>query len=175
MLFVNPWPPYQCTTCFGSVKAVHTSSRGASNMRVMTMTGSFAELASTLAFIRASLRYSCAGGREWTELRPVASVFPLRVLDIFEMLGQTIEAPVPETSIAFQPFENRTHRVGFKMAWAPLRIATTGNQAGCFQDFQMLRHRREAHLIRLCQLLHRRVASRKAGQDPPSCGISQGE
>src|SRR5208282_3297591 len=33
---VNPFGPHHCARCFGSVHALKTSSRGASNSRVMT-------------------------------------------------------------------------------------------------------------------------------------------
>jgi hypothetical protein len=45
-------PPYHIATCFGSVMACHTSSRGASKSRVMVMIGLSAALMSMIAVIR---------------------------------------------------------------------------------------------------------------------------
>src|SRR3972149_245681 len=44
--FVNPFGPHHCATCFGSVHALNTSSRGASKTRVMTSSRSVAVMAS---------------------------------------------------------------------------------------------------------------------------------
>src|ERR1700716_2725832 len=40
MVVLKPFGPHHCTTCFGSVQAAHTNSRGASNKREMTISRS---------------------------------------------------------------------------------------------------------------------------------------
>jgi len=53
----------------------------------------------------------------------------------FEMFGQAIETPVPETSITFEPFENIPQWSALKMTGSPLSLSATGNQARGFKHF----------------------------------------
>src|SRR5690349_8143199 len=57
MVLVNPLGPHQFTTCFGSVQADHTSSRGAFMIRVMNISRSAVGLfVSLFAAIQSILR-----------------------------------------------------------------------------------------------------------------------
>src|ERR1700740_1365198 len=105
---VYPRGPHHCATRFGSVHALNTSSRGASNMRVRT--NSCCSFAMTF---------------------PVAMLF-LLFLDVAQIVIQTIKAFRPELLVVRQPIGDVLKRRGSDPAGPPLCLAAARNQAGMF-------------------------------------------
>src|SRR4030065_2733632 len=78
MVVEKPFGPHQFTTCLGLVHASHTSSRGASKVRVMTISRSAGFVESFLVF---------------------ASIFLLLCLQGLKIAIQAVETLVPELAI----------------------------------------------------------------------------
>jgi hypothetical protein len=60
------------------------------------------------------------------------------------------------------------------MAGAPLRLATAGDEAGGFKDFQVARDGGEGDVERLGKLVHRRLAEAEAGEDGAAGWVREG-
>jgi len=97
------------------------------------------------------------------------------MLHDLQIVGQAIEASVPEALIAFEPLEDISEGSGLEVAGAPLRLSATRNQARGFQHLQVLGNGRKAHVIRLGQLSHGGVAIRQSGKDSTPRGIAESE
>src|SRR5258708_2519258 len=134
VVVVKPLGPHHTLICFGSVHAFQTISRGASNMRVMTISRS--DTASLFLF--AATGFS----------------FPFLCLNFAQVRVQAIEALFPEFPVALDPAGNILERRRFEPAGTPLRLAAASDEAGGFQHLEMLRYRRKAHLERLRQVVH---------------------
>src|SRR3954462_12957757 len=76
-----PRPPHQSENDSGSVHALNTSSRGASNVRVIVMP-------------------SLVAG---------ASVISGSLLDVSQVLVEAVEAPFPQLAVALEPVERLLH------------------------------------------------------------------
>jgi hypothetical protein len=97
---VKPFGPHPCTRCFGLVHASKTSSRGASNTRVVRI-------------VRA-----CPVPRLF-----LASMLLLLGLKFREIIVQLVEAGVPEAAILFKPVVDVLEGGRLDPAWPPLRLA----------------------------------------------------
>src|SRR4051794_21568602 len=128
MVVVKPVGPHQWTTCFGSVQASHTRSRGALTTRLMTISRS-AVAVSGLIFLSAILL--------------------LLFLNFTQVILETVEALFPELTVIFDPLRDVFERLGLQAARAPLRVAAAGNESGALQHLQVLGDRGQAHLERL--------------------------
>src|ERR1700736_2349249 len=115
MVVVKPFGPHHCTRCFGSVQASKTSSRGASNMRVVTI-----------------VRVSCLVPR-----LGLASMLLLLGLKFLEIIVQPVEAGVPEAAILFKPVVDVLKAGRLDPAWPPLRLAATRDQTGALQHLEV--------------------------------------
>src|SRR5258708_38753198 len=111
--FVNPRGPHHSATRFGSVQALNTSSRGASNTRVSTN--------------------SCPSFG--TKL-PVAMLF-LLFLHVLQIFVQTVKTFGPEPLVVRQPFSDILERRGANTAWPPLRLARACYQTSVFQNLEV--------------------------------------
>src|SRR5580698_10625489 len=141
VVVVKPFGPHHCERCLGSVHAANTSSRGASNSRTpMIDRGSVS---------RSSLL--------------VAAMFPVLLLAFrlrfaglqFLQIGiEAIEALLEKAAIVLKPIVDFFQGTWLDPARPPLRLARTGDQAGSFQDLQVLGHSRHAHGERLRQISH---------------------
>ena len=60
IVFVKPFGPHHCATCFGSIHALNTSSRGALKTRVVTISRAAVLVAvgSVLLFVLVMFRFS---------------------------------------------------------------------------------------------------------------------
>src|ERR1700722_5357988 len=105
----NPRGPNHCATCFGSVHASNTSSRGASRMRVMT---SFRPEESS------------------AELLPFSAMFLLLFFQRAQVIVQAIEALLPAIAIMFHPVGDILEGPGVEPAGPPLRLPPLRDQAG---------------------------------------------
>ena len=131
VVLVKPFGPSQCTRCSGSVHARKTSSRGASNTRVMTISRS--------AVSGWTLGLGHRGPR-WQLGRP-----PLLGLQLAQVLVQPVEALFPELAVALQPVGHVLERRGLQPARPPLGLAALGDQPGALEHLEVLGDGRQAH------------------------------
>src|SRR5271155_5199905 len=125
IVMLKPSGPHQFTRCVGLVIACHTSSRGASRIRVKTISRS-AVLSAGLLFVSAMM---------------------LLLFFQFLQIGvEAIQALLPDNSILFHPIRNLLKRLGFQAAGTPLRLAPPRDQPSPLEHFQVLRDRGHAHV-----------------------------
>src|SRR2546426_2328310 len=148
---VNPCGPHQRTRRSGSVQALKTRERGASNTRVMTSSRSAGVVA----------------------LLPAAMSPPFR-LQLAQIALQAIEALLPETAIVLQPVGGLLERSRLEPAGPPLRLATARDQTGALQYLEVLGDGGKAHLEGLGQVRDRRLAPGETSQDRAPGGIGEG-
>src|SRR6187455_1130030 len=144
VVVVKPSGPHHCDRCLGSVHAVHTSSRGASNSRMPTIArGSLSRstlfLAATLALL--GLLRILAFGRLGLQLA--------------EIVLQAVEPLLPKPAIILEPLIDRLQRLRLDLAGPPLRLAAARDQACTLQHLEMLGDGRAADVEWLGQLGHR--------------------
>src|SRR5438270_7460358 len=145
-IVVKPRGPHHCAACFASVQAANTTSRGASNVRVIVSPRCPASLAAlSLA-------------------RILVPPWPLR-LDPGEIVVQAVEALFPEPPVIFDPIGGAPERRRVEPAGSPLRCAAARNEPGARQPLQMLRHRGQAHRERLGQFADGRLSRGEPRQD----------
>src|ERR1700732_753930 len=104
VVVVKPFGPHHRTRCFGLVHASKTSSRGASNTRVVTI-----------------VRASCPVSRLY-----LASMLLLLGLKFLEIIVQPVEAGVPEAAISFKPVVDVLESRRLAPAGPPLRLRGRG-------------------------------------------------
>src|SRR3990170_8559442 len=155
---VKPFGPHQLMKCSGSVQALHTSSRGASNTRSMTSACSVDVVGALLASAICVLLLSLL----------------LTLLNLSEVFVQAIETLLPEAAISFQPFIGVLERARAEPAGAPLRLATARDQAGALQHLEVLGDRGQAHLEGLGQLRDGRLTRGQASENRAPGGIGEG-
>src|SRR5438105_6166861 len=154
-MVVKPRGPHHCAACLASVQAANTTSRGASNVRVIVSPRCPASLtALSLA-------------------RILVPPWPLR-LDPGQIVVQAVEALFPELPVIFDPIGGAPERRRVEPAGSPLRFAAARNEPGALQDLQMLRHRGQAHRERLGQFADGRLSRGKPRQERPPRRVSQG-
>src|SRR5690606_28015957 len=83
------------------------------------------------------------------------------------------EALFPEVSVSSHPGVDIPERRYFQPAGPPLRVATARDQSRLFQDFEMLRNGRHAHVERRSQFRNGRLTLRQLLQDGPPCRVCQ--
>src|SRR2546426_1028685 len=139
-------------SCRGSVHARYTTSRGASNTRVVV------SVRSAGGVVRLLVRLF---------MRPVLS------LQLAQMAFQAIEALLPELAVTLHPIGGFLETLRLEPARPPLRIATARDEAGTLEDLEVLRDGGKRHVERLRQLGDRGLALSEAGEDRPSRGIGK--
>src|SRR6266481_3618686 len=112
---VQPRGPHQLFKRAGSVNASKTSSRGASNMRVMTSTRSAGSVTTTLLLAAMLLLPSSCGAF----LLPSCGAFVLR-LKRAQILVEPVKPLFPETTIFLEPVRRLFQRRGDELAGPPL-------------------------------------------------------
>ncbi len=101
-----------------------------------------------------------------------ATPFLLR-LQLAQIVVQAIQALLPEAAIMLEPPSGILERARFEPARAPLRLAPARDQTGALEYLEMLGDGRKAHLERLGQLRHRRLARGEAGENRAPGGIGE--
>src|SRR6266566_1948604 len=125
-IVMKPRGPHHSAACFASVQAANTTSRGASNVRVIVSPRCPASLtALSLARILLSPRFAR--------------------LEAGQIVVQSVEALFPELPVIFDPIGGGPERRRVEPAGSPLRFAAARNEPGALQHLQMLRHRGQAH------------------------------
>src|SRR5690242_2997440 len=120
----KPFGPHHCARCFGSVHAVHTSSRGAESKRVAMM----------------------ARGSRWRSMLFLGVKLSLLGLQLGKVILQSVWPLLPQPAIALEPVVDIAQRVGLDAAGPPLRLAAAGDQAGALEHLEVLGDRGEAHI-----------------------------
>src|SRR6267143_535175 len=129
--FVNPCGPHHCATCFGSVQALNTSSRGAYKTRVSTNSCSL-----------------------FAMMFPVAMLFPL-FLNVSQIVIQPFKAPRPEPPVLRGPVGDILERTCLEPAGPPLCLVSPRDQSRALQHLEVLGDSRHADLEWLGQLCDR--------------------
>src|SRR5207302_4942696 len=137
--------------CSHEVWASNTRSRGASRMRVITISRSVGVVT-----------VSC--------LLPLAAISVLlsSVLELLQVLLEPVIALFPETAVRLHPVRDFLERPRLEPGRAPLALPASGDQSGTFENLEVLRNGRQAHRERLGQLGDRSLASGETRQDPPA-------
>src|ERR1051325_1610369 len=112
IVFVKPFGPHHCATCFGSVHTAHTSSRGASSNRSPTIS------------------------RSAVDDSFLPAMFLLLALQLVQIIFQPIEALVPHPAIISEPVVHRFECLGLDTAGTPLGLASARDQACALQHFE---------------------------------------
>src|SRR5262245_23500205 len=127
-------PSIQCGRCSGLVQHSHTSSRGASTTRVMTI---------------------------WLSVGVVNVVIPVLfamtisappLLELFQVGIEALIVLLPVPAIGAGPFGDLLERPRFELTRSPLRLAAAHDEPGTLEHPQVLRDRRPAHVERLREL-----------------------
>src|SRR5580700_1248891 len=128
----TPLGSHQCATCSAFVQASKTTVRGASKMRVITISRSVGVVILAVPmFFTSDLFLS---------LR--ASTCFLLLLHLFQIVVQTGKFLLPEVAKRFKPLSDIPERDGHERARTPLCIARTHNEASSFEYIEVLRDRR---------------------------------
>ena len=143
---VNCRSPYQRFTCSGFESASNSSARGALNSRVITSSVSEGMV-------------SVARG-----LLVVVTVL-LLLLELDQKCVELFEPLFPIGAEPLDPLSRFLERLGPQPARPPLRFAPLRHQPGTLEDFEVLRHGRQAQVERLGKLIDRRVTLNQAGQN----------
>src|SRR6266576_7280576 len=138
----TPIGPHHFCTCSGWVNTSKTRSRGASKTR--SMTSSLIGISTTLSLAAMSL---------------------LLHLQFFQVPVQTIEPLLPDDAIALHPFVDLFEWARLERRRPPLRLLAAGHKSCAFEHLEVLAHRGEAHVERLCDLGHRRATPRETRED----------
>src|ERR671912_274190 len=169
--------PHHCRTASGSVKALKTSSRGTSKVRVMTISW----VPGSATTFRSLMEHSSPVERGCRSVGPLWSggllvVRPLLPLRPAQVVVQALVAPLallPEPPVSLHPVGHLLERVCLQPAGPPLRLPPPGDQPRPLQHLEVLGHRGKAHLERLGQLRHRRRPRHQPGQDRPPGRVGQ--
>src|SRR3979409_458085 len=119
IVVLKPFGPHHCATCFGSTNASHTSSRGASNRRDITISRSgvtatelfFSLIADMLLLLMNcfSFRFGCFQAGIFR-----AGIFQLVLFELVQIGVEAVETLFPELAIVFHPVRHFFERGGFQ-------------------------------------------------------------
>src|SRR5580704_10230737 len=125
----TPLGSHQCATCSALVQASKTTARGASKMRVITISRSVGVVIFTVPmFFTGDL-----------SLSPRASTCFLLLLHHFQVVVQACKFLLPEAAKGFKPLSDLLEWDGHERARTPLRIARAYNEARSFENIEVLR------------------------------------
>src|SRR5260370_37460718 len=128
----TPLGSHQCATCSALVQASKTTVRGASKMRVITISRSVGVVIFTVPmFFTGDLSLA---------LR--ASTCFLLLLHLFQVVVQAGKFLLPEVAKGFKPLSDILERDGHERARTPLCTARAHNDALSFEYIEVLRDRR---------------------------------
>src|ERR1700712_3348756 len=100
-------------------------------------------------------------------------LFSLR-LQFLEVVVEAVEAVVPQGAVFGEPGVDGHQRLGLELARAPLCVAAARDEAGVFEDLEMLGDAGKGDVERLGKLRHRTLAEREFGEDGAPGGIGEG-
>jgi hypothetical protein len=96
-------------------------------------------------------------------------------LDLVEVIRQTVEAFIPELSVALEPLRGFLEAICAQPTRSPLRVATALDQSCSLEHLEMLGDCRQAHRQGRCELAHRRLALGKPREDLAAGGSARAE
>src|SRR6266508_4128900 len=130
--------------CSHEVCASNTRSRGASKIRVMTISRSDGVVTVSLLL----------------PLPPIALLLS-STLELLQVLVQPVVALLPEPAVRGGPLRHVPERTGLEPGGPPLPLPAPRDQPRPLQHLQVLGDRRQAHLERRRQLGDGRLARRQ--------------
>src|SRR5687768_13866666 len=145
------WMPSQRVRSSGFVQASKTSSRGASNTRVIAISRSLGVVISSFA-----------------ALAIMALPFSLRRLELVEQRVEPLVVAFPDLPVVLEPLRRVRERLALDPRRPALRLAAARDEPGALEHLQVLRHRRLRHREPLGQLRNGRIAGREPGEDRPA-------
>ncbi len=90
-----------------------------------------------------------------------------------QIIGEAIEALLPDDSIFFDPIGDLLERGGLEAAGAPLSFAAAGDEAGALEDFEVLGDGGHAHVEGGGEFGDGGFAGDEAGEDGAAGGIGE--
>src|SRR5262245_12072777 len=158
VVVVKPFGPHHCARCFGSVHTENTNARGASNTREpMIERGSRSR---SILFFTVIVFYPLG-------------LFRLG-LQYLQVVVEPIEPLFPESAILLEPLVGFPKSAHIDSAGTHLRIPATRDESGALEDLQVLGNRRKAHVERLGELQHGRLAKCEPREDCPPRRVGEG-
>src|SRR5712691_6401489 len=142
--------------CSHEMCASNTRSRGASKIRVVTISRSDGVVTVS-----------------WLLFPPIALLLSSS-LELVQVLVQPVVALLPELAVALDPLVGLLQRPGLEPGGPPLPLPPPRDQPRPLQHLQVLRDRRQAHLERFRQLGDGGLPRRQPREDRPSRGIREG-
>src|SRR5262249_39756660 len=100
-------------------------------------------------------------------------MFLLLFLQLMQVFVESIETFLPELSVVLHPVGDLAQRAGVELAGTPLRVAAARDEPGPLEDLEVLGDRGEAHVKRLRELRHRRLALHQALENGAPCRIGE--
>ena len=94
-------------------------------------------------------------------------------LRVGEVLLESVELPLPELAVVSDPFGCALHRLGSQPAAMHASVLVAHDQAGAFEDAQMLRDGRKRHVVRRGQIADGSLAKSELRQDAAACGVGK--
>src|SRR5437867_985494 len=146
--------PHHLGISFGSVHAFHTSSRGASNVCVVTSSRSDFLTNLLLAGMFVFLLSSC-------------------ITDFFQVFVQSGEAVLPQDAVSREPTERRAQRSGVDLASVHAAFGFDLQQARILEHVQMPRDGWQAHIVRLGEFADDCVTAGQLFQNRPANRMGQ--
>src|ERR1700722_4113112 len=173
IVVVNPFGPHHCTMCLGSVHSFHTSSRGASYMRVAEISRSPTNRALLPSAILAAMFLLLGFQIEGLRILRV-EVLCVAARQFADIVVQPVQALLPEAAIVLHPPGDILQGTGPQPARPPLRLAAASDETRTLQHLQMLGHCRHAHLKRSRQFGDGRLTQSQRRQNGTGGGSGQG-
>ena len=94
-------------------------------------------------------------------------------LELIEQRVEALEVGFPDAAVLLEPFGGVSDRLGFEAAGASLGVATSRDEAGTLEDFEVLRDGGLGHGKGFDQLVDGGIAGGEAGEDSAASGIGE--
>jgi hypothetical protein len=91
-----------------------------------------------------------------------------------QIIVEAIEGTLPVLAIALDPVRDLFKRSRIETAWAPLSFTAAPDEAGAFEDLEVLGDGGRANGKRLSEFFDRGFAERETGQNGATGGIGKG-
>jgi hypothetical protein len=87
---------------------------------------------------------------------------------------EALEVGGPDAAVFFEPVGGFDERLGLEAAGAALGVLAAGDEAGAFEDFEVLGDGRLGHGERLGEFVDGGLAGGEAGEDGAASGVGEG-
>src|SRR5438552_3584264 len=138
------------------------------------MTSSSLPCRMSVSFAAIMMHSSGHAGNRLAGVSALRAIVPWLRLQRPQIGIETIEALLPEPAVILEPIGGFLQWSGLKPARPPLLFAALGDHARLFEDLEMFRDRRQAHIERFCEFGDRGLAQGQPCQDRPPGGIGEG-